>query len=348
MSLSLKQIVLAVLLAALATGCVRLPDDGPVEVSAEQQDSVLDDGFPYVPPPPQPGESATEIVRHFLDAMTANPIQTSVAKQFLSTSARDAWNPERRMVTYSDVTTPTGNTDVDVTLIDANTLDSRGVWGGPLPARPVDGDVPDDRRERRVAHRQGAERDDRLGQLVRLALPAGLALLLRPDRADPGAGAGVRAVGTPVRHLADAGPAPRPGHPAQRGLAHVHPQGTDPRPVGAGVGRRAGRGDPPGRRQRPRPRDHRADDGPDRLDPAPGPERRAGAGQRGGHPDHDRRGGPRLRRRDRPGLRPQRRLRGAGPLRAAQPPDGDLGQRSRGAGRRAVRPGRLHASATSP
>ncbi|MET1060949.1 MAG: LpqB family beta-propeller domain-containing protein [Nocardioides sp.] len=132
MSLPLKRIVLAVLLAALATGCVRLPDEGPVEVSADQQDSVLDDGFPYVPPLPQPGESATEIVRHFLDAMTANPIQTSVAKQFLSSSARSAWNPEQRMVTYSDVTTPTGNTDVDVTLIDANTLDSRGVWGGPL------------------------------------------------------------------------------------------------------------------------------------------------------------------------------------------------------------------------
>ena len=57
--------------------------------------------------------------------------------------------------------------------------------------------------------------------------------------------------------------------------------------------------------------------------------------------------GARLRRRDRPGLRPQRRLLGAGPLRAAQPPDGDLGQRSRGAGRRPVRPERLQASATS-
>ena len=130
---NLRKVVLAVLLAALATGCVRLPDEGPVEVSAEQQDSVLDEGFPFAPPPPEKGESATEIVRHFLDSMTANPIQTSVAKQFLSRSARTSWNPERRMITYSDVTTPTGNTDVDVTLIDANSLDSRGAWGGPLP-----------------------------------------------------------------------------------------------------------------------------------------------------------------------------------------------------------------------
>jgi hypothetical protein len=122
----------AALLVGASSGCVRLPDEGPVEVSSDQQDSDLDAGFPYVPPPPQPGESAPEIVRHFLDAMTANPIQTSVAKQFLSSSARNAWNPERRMITYSDATTPTGNTDVDVTLIDANTLDSRGVWGGPL------------------------------------------------------------------------------------------------------------------------------------------------------------------------------------------------------------------------
>ena len=130
---ALTGVVAALLVAACAAGCVRLPDDGPVNVTADQQDSTLDEGFPYVPPAPQPGESATEIVSHFLDAMTANPIQTSVAKQYLSTAARAAWNPERRMITYADATTPTGNTDVDLTLIDANQLDSRGVWGGPVP-----------------------------------------------------------------------------------------------------------------------------------------------------------------------------------------------------------------------
>ena len=132
---ALAGLVTALLVSAGAAGCVRLPDDGPVNVTADQEDSTLDEGFPYNPPGPQPGESATEIVRHFLDAMTANPIQTSVAKQYLSNTARAAWNPERRMITYTDATTPTGNTDVDLTLIDANELDSRGVWRGPLPRK---------------------------------------------------------------------------------------------------------------------------------------------------------------------------------------------------------------------
>jgi lipoprotein LpqB-like beta-propeller protein/sporulation and spore germination protein len=129
----MKKLLTALMLMALATGCVSLPDDGPVQVRPDSGDSAAEGGFPYVPPPPTPGENPDQIVRHFLDAMTASPVQLPIAQKFLSTSAREAWKPERRMVTYSDVTTPTGNTDVDVTLIDANTLDSRGVWGGSLP-----------------------------------------------------------------------------------------------------------------------------------------------------------------------------------------------------------------------
>ena len=247
------------------------------------------------------------------------------------------------MVTYSDVTTPTGNTDVDVTLIDANTLDSRGVWGGPLPKSESTVTFPMTVENDEWRIEQGAERDDRLGQLVQLALPAGLALLLRPDRADPGAGAGRSCrrddqFATSLMRGLLRGPGTRLSGVSRSFI----PKGLTldlSVPVSAdGLAEVSA----PGGHQRPRPRDHRADDGPDRVDPAPGPERRTGPGQRGGHPDHARRGGPRLRRRDRPGLRPQRRLLRAGPVRAAQPPAGDLGQRSRGAGRRPVRPERLH------
>jgi hypothetical protein len=121
------------LLGAVAAGCVGLPEGGPVEIGPERRASTLDEGFPYEPRPPQPGESPTEIVRHFLDAMTANPITTSVAREFLASSSRDSWNPEERMITYADTSTPSGTSEVDVTLIDANRLDSRGTWQGPLP-----------------------------------------------------------------------------------------------------------------------------------------------------------------------------------------------------------------------
>lgn len=123
---------LLLLLAALCTACVGLPHDGPVQVESDNGASGADTGFPYHPRPPQPGERPVEIVRHFLDAMTANPITTSVARRFLSTPAGEAWQPEQSMITYSDFDTPTGTRKVRVDLLDANWLDARGVWRGPL------------------------------------------------------------------------------------------------------------------------------------------------------------------------------------------------------------------------
>ncbi|MBD8870272.1 LpqB family beta-propeller domain-containing protein [Nocardioides donggukensis] len=129
----LTRLLTALLLVGLSGACVRLPDAGPVEVGPERRTATLDEGFPYEPRPPQPGETPAEIVRHFLDAMTANPITTSVAREFLASSSRESWNPEERMITYADTSTPSGTSDVEVTLIDGNRLDSRGAWQGPLP-----------------------------------------------------------------------------------------------------------------------------------------------------------------------------------------------------------------------
>lgn len=124
----------AVALLLAGTACVQLPDEGGVEVGPVPEESSLDTGFPYAPRPPQRGESSTEIVRHFFDAMTANPIQTSVARQFLTASAAETWNPDQRMITYSTVSRPDGVGDVAVSLTGANWLDARGVWRGELPA----------------------------------------------------------------------------------------------------------------------------------------------------------------------------------------------------------------------
>lgn len=128
----MKRLVV-LLLVALCSACVQLPDEGPVRVGAERDADVLDEGFPYEPRPPQPGETPQEIVRHFLDAMTANPITTSVAREFLAEEERDAWNPEARMITYADTTSPSGTREVQLTLDDAHHLDANGRWQGPLP-----------------------------------------------------------------------------------------------------------------------------------------------------------------------------------------------------------------------
>ncbi|MDP3894807.1 hypothetical protein, partial [Nocardioides sp.] len=88
------------LVALGLTGCVQLPVSGPVTESPQRRTTSEGTGAFYVPVPPQPGESPTEIATRFLDAMRANPLQTSVARQFLSRGAREEWRPEAATITY--------------------------------------------------------------------------------------------------------------------------------------------------------------------------------------------------------------------------------------------------------
>lgn len=120
-------------LMLLTTGCIRMPEGGPV-VSTHSGGSVVAEPPIYIDPrPPQKGASAPDIVKGFLDAMTATPIQTNVAKQFLTKDAQSVWNPERQTITYADTPAPTGLSYVQVALAGAHRYDARGAWRGSLP-----------------------------------------------------------------------------------------------------------------------------------------------------------------------------------------------------------------------
>lgn len=126
---------LVLALALGVSGCVRMPESGPVVETRSGGVGNVAPGISIDPRPPQPGASAPDIVKGFLDAMTATPIQTNVAKQFLAKDAQASWNPERRTITYSDVSPPRAGkgSRVAVTLSGAHQLDSRGAWTGRLP-----------------------------------------------------------------------------------------------------------------------------------------------------------------------------------------------------------------------
>jgi len=115
------------------SGCVSLPESGPVVDAGGDGSSSDEVACCYLPNGPQPGESATDIVQHFLEAMQATPIQTNVAKQFLTEAARASWDPEQETIVYGERGTVRGETRVSVALTDAHRLDSRGVFAGPLP-----------------------------------------------------------------------------------------------------------------------------------------------------------------------------------------------------------------------
>ena len=121
---------LTLLVLSALTACIRMPTDGPVVTTGQAGDQTEAGPTFFEPSPPQPGESPTEIVRHFLEAMTATPIRTGIAREFLSEGAQRSWNPQQSILTYTGPTVPRGVRSVEVSLTDVNRLDARGRWEG--------------------------------------------------------------------------------------------------------------------------------------------------------------------------------------------------------------------------
>jgi len=129
--------VLAVVLACLApvvSGCLGIPDEGPIVETRTEADPNEELGYYNDPPPPESGDQPAEIVTGFLDALTAIPVQTNTAKEFLTPAAASSWRPQRRTITYAAASLPEGSNRVSVELAGANQLDGGGSWRGPLPA----------------------------------------------------------------------------------------------------------------------------------------------------------------------------------------------------------------------
>lgn len=120
------------------SACVAVPTGGPVEEVGSEGNRDERAGVYIDPKPPQAGDSPAAIVDGFLDAMTATPIQTNDAKQFLTTEEADAWRPEQRTITYSEALEPRGSTRVNVKLVGAEYLDERGAFQGRLPGEQRD------------------------------------------------------------------------------------------------------------------------------------------------------------------------------------------------------------------
>lgn len=130
-------LVLVVALLPLAcAGCVQLPHSGPVVNGSSQ--GAADSRLPsdIDPEPPQQGQSRLAVVNGFVEAMTAWPITTTVAKEYLTADAAREWNPQAGTIVYSNFAPPTDDTGgVTVRLSGASRLDSSGAWRGEVPAQ---------------------------------------------------------------------------------------------------------------------------------------------------------------------------------------------------------------------
>lgn len=121
-------------LAPLVSGCLGIPDEGPIVETQAEVDPNEELGYYNDPRPPEPGDQPADVVTGFLDALTAIPVQTNTAEEFLTRAAASSWRPQLRTITYADASLPEGSNQVSVELEGANQLDGGGSWRGPLPA----------------------------------------------------------------------------------------------------------------------------------------------------------------------------------------------------------------------
>ena len=133
--LTLPTLVLALAGALLVSGCASLPESGPVHRMAQKDTDPEQGAYYFHPPGPQKDSNPAQIVSDFLIAMQANPLSTTVARQFLSQRAKDTWRPNQGTIVYEGYSVLPGPGGVNVRLTDTRRLDARGGWQGGKPGR---------------------------------------------------------------------------------------------------------------------------------------------------------------------------------------------------------------------
>lgn len=99
----MRRILLACLTVLALTGCVAIPDAGPVgegQVATSEQSSNL----VFLAQEPEPGATQEEIVLGFLGAAISPNDDFSIAREYLAAGAAQRWNPDAGVIVSSGVT----------------------------------------------------------------------------------------------------------------------------------------------------------------------------------------------------------------------------------------------------
>jgi lipoprotein LpqB-like beta-propeller protein/sporulation and spore germination protein len=140
-------VALLSLAGLLLSGCgVSMPTSGPVQQTTAGSTPSDDEAVTINPRGPGKDDTPEEVVRGFVEAMTATPaITTSIAREFLTRDARATWQPTGTIIYSGALSTSRGSsgsngsdgniesTVVEAHLSDAAATDARGAWLGDLP-----------------------------------------------------------------------------------------------------------------------------------------------------------------------------------------------------------------------
>jgi len=139
-----RRLLVAVALVVTAglgiSGCVSLPDGGAVRSVTVNDSGDGETLVDYIPAGPSRDSGPVHLVSSFLTSMTATPLSTRVAREFLTASSARRWTPERGTISYGSQQLVRGpGHRVTLRLRDVVELDSRGAWlGDPTSGRGHD------------------------------------------------------------------------------------------------------------------------------------------------------------------------------------------------------------------
>ena len=136
-------LMLALLLAVATSSCVSLPRGGPVHAKTVADNGEGETLVDYTPAGPRAGSAPVPLVDNWLTSMTATPLNTYVAREFLTAASSTHWVPERGTVVYgTQELLPRPGGVVVLRLHDVVELDDRGAWrGDPTAGRGRDYDL---------------------------------------------------------------------------------------------------------------------------------------------------------------------------------------------------------------
>lgn len=124
-----RRLAAALLGALLVTaGCSSLPDQGPVRTVDRADGNPAAEPPYFQPPGPGEGDSRESIVRGFLTAMEANPVDIRAARSFLTERAATAWRPTEQTLVYQTTAFEVTEDEVTVRLNGVSRLNSQGTW----------------------------------------------------------------------------------------------------------------------------------------------------------------------------------------------------------------------------
>ncbi len=129
--IALVAALLGLLTFAVLSGCATLPESGSVHTQAADPPARAQDAPYFNPPGPAKDGSPAAIVSGWLVAMQANPLSTSVAREFLTEHARSTWQPNRGTIVYDAFSVDPSARGAKVRLADTHRLDARGGWRDP-------------------------------------------------------------------------------------------------------------------------------------------------------------------------------------------------------------------------